>query len=137
MDVYAIVDGSQYPVIHVTMKKSEPSVESTSRFFEELDLVCKSNTGKFIIIAENRDGPTWMSEDVRKHMASRFQDFLNTYNGRHLASIFAFPNMVNRIILKGVNLFMKVHNTQIIVNTKEEAMERGKEILMEHGIEIR
>lgn len=132
MDVYAVVDGSQYPIIHISIKKLEPTKELMNQMFDEIEAICDSHEGPFIVIGENSNGSTWMSVEVRKEMAQRFQHFIEKNRERFLVSIFVLPNIVTRMILKGVNLFIKVHNTQFIVNNMEEARKKASEILKEN-----
>lgn len=126
---YADIIMDEYPLVYIRIRDIEPTVEHIHAFFDELDEALGSQTGEYISISDNTLGTNWLAGHIREVIVQRSNDVDKKYEGRNQGAIVVLNNASARLVLRGINLFLKRSVPQVVVANEAEARLVAAEML--------
>ncbi len=123
------IDKSKFPIVVIGVSPRQPNLEEVDIWFDDMEELFDNSKGPIITITDNTNGMTWLDSNIRIAIGKRAEQFNQKYIDRNIANFLVINSLMARMMLKAVNVLIKNQETQIVVESIDEAMNQANEIL--------
>lgn len=115
---YARINSDTYPVIEIWMGDVDPTPEEIDQFFKELDDALSSREGSYVTVVHGQK--IFISGEARVKIGKMSKAMEQKYKGRSKGTIVITPNLISRMMIKGIAVVSKSSSPLKVVSAEHE-----------------